>query len=123
MPFPDHFVEDCSQRRRFAGAGWSSDQHDAITQLNYFLEFRRQAQIRETGNIVRNYTNHDRARSALPEYICGEPPHAVYSIRQVRTKYLRSGFRSIIDKSSHVSFQFGQVFVTDIHHVTRFVIL
>jgi len=39
------------------------------------------------------------------------------------TKYLRSGFRSVVDKSSHVSFQFGQVFVTDIHHVTRFVIL
>src|SRR5271168_4684281 len=76
-----HFVEDRRERRGFAGASRAGHEDDAISQLHDLAQRRRQVQILESWNLVRNYTHDDRTASALFENIHTETRHACNAVR------------------------------------------
>src|SRR5256885_6994667 len=67
-----HFVEDGGESGRLAGTGWPSHKHDAVAQIDDFLQSIRQMQLLESGDLVRNDTHYNGAASALLENIYAE---------------------------------------------------
>src|SRR4029077_1751967 len=81
--FHVHFVDDCSDRGRFAGAGGAGHQDNAVFQLHDFFEARRQLEVIEPGNFVGDDAHHDGATAALAEDVDAKTADAGQAIGKV----------------------------------------
>ena len=86
-------IDDRSERRTLATAGWPSDQHDPVFDIYYLFQLFRQIEIAEVRRSHRNHAHDDRVRAALLEDIHAKTSVAGNTERQVG----RAGFFETLD--------------------------
>src|SRR5215470_7444937 len=75
-----HLVENSGERGRFSGSRWASDQHDAIPQVDNFLQCCGEMQFVKSRDFVRDDAHYDGAAAALPENVHAEASHSRKSV-------------------------------------------
>src|SRR5688572_6774336 len=75
-PLLVHAIDDGRQGRRLARPGRAGHEHDAVAQLDYVFELRRQSEIIERRDADWNDAHDDGVRRALPEDVHAESTDA-----------------------------------------------
>src|ERR1700693_240540 len=106
-----HLVDDCGECGRFAGTGGAGDQHDAIPDINNFLERLGQAQFFKVRNLVGYNAHNDGATAALAKNFYAEASHSRYAVREVRG--------AVLFQLAQGGFVFAHDVIGDAHSVLR----
>src|ERR1700692_2480348 len=106
-----HLVDDGRECGRFAGTSGAGDQHDAIPDINNFLERLGQAQFFKVRNLVGYNAHNDGATAALAKNIYAEASHSRYAVREVRG--------AVLFQLAQGGFVFAHDVIGDAHGVLR----